>query len=228
MKKILYIVPCYNEAGGLKQLLDKIRDHKNKNSDILVVDDASSDNTSDIAEKEGVKSVRHAINMGGGAAVRTGFKYAVRHGYDYTLQIDGDGQHDPKYAEKVLDPVINGEADMCIGSRFIEDPGYKVPFIRKLGIITYSKIVTWLSGQNITDCTSGYRAIHRGLFKKFADNYPDTFCTIESAIWAGRRGYIIEEVPVEMSEREEGQSYLTPIRMAKYPFQMIYAILRAL
>lgn len=226
---ILFIIPAYNEEGTIQQVIEKVEESSPEDdSDILVVNDCSSDRTEQLALENGVKVATHSINLGGGAALRTGFKYAVRNGFDYVVCIDGDGQHNPKHIQKVSKPVIEKDADLCIGSRFLEEGGYKVPLLRKAGIVTYSIIASLLSGQSITDCTSGYRAINRDLFSHYADNYPDNFWAVEATIWAGRNGFNIEEVAVEMSERETGQSNLSPLKLMKYPFSMIYAILRAL
>lgn len=227
--KILYLVPAYNEEKTIGGVLEKIKEHNSHpDADILVVDDGSTDDTTEKAREAGVKLVQHPVNLGGGAAYRTGYKYAVRKGYDVVLSIDADGQHDPKYMDDVLEPVLDGDADLCIGSRFRGERGYDMPFVRWIGNKTFSFITSVLSGQDITDTTSGFRAVRRKLFKHYTYLYPDSIYAIEATIWSGRRGFKIEEVPVIMSEREAGQSYLDPIRLIKYPFKMIYAIIRAL
>jgi len=226
--ELLYIVPAYNEEKTIVDVLDPIKANKSGNSDIIVVDDGSIDDTRKKAEENGVRVISHPINLGGGAAYRTGYKYAVRNGYDYTLTIDADGQHDPAFADDVLEPVMNGDADLCIGSRFRGEAGYDPNIVRYIGNRFFAKTTSLLSHQQITDATSGYRATSRRLFTKYADNYPDSIYAIEATIWAARHGYDVTEVPVTMSRREEGQSYLTPSRLIKYPFQMMYALCRAL
>lgn len=226
---LLYIVPAYNEGGTIGGVVQQVQELSlSPDEDVVVVDDCSSDDTREKAEEAGATVISHPINLGGGAALRTGMRYAARNGYSYVLCIDGDGQHDPQYAEDVLSPVVDGDADLSIGSRFLGEAGYDVPPVRLAGIKTYSAIVSILSGETVTDCTSGYRAMNRELFEQYAANYPDNFWAIEATIWAGRNGYRIEEVPVTMAEREEGESHLSGFRMAKYPFSMVYAILRAL
>lgn len=194
----------------------------------LIIDDGSTDRTAEIAKEAGAKVISHPINLGYGATVQTGFKYAVRQGSDYTLQIDADGQHNPKDAKKVLEPVINGEADFSVGSRMKGAPGYEIPFVKKLGIKFYAAVISFLAGQTVTDSTSGYRAMDRDLFSEFAKFYPHKLCAVETEIWLGRRGYTIKEVPVEMRKREEGETYLDFWTLFVYPFKMIYAILRAI
>lgn len=194
----------------------------------LVIDDGSTDGTAEIAREAGAKVISHPINLGYGATVQTGFKYAVRQGFDYTLQIDADGQHNPKDAKKVLEPVINGDADFSVGSRMIGAHGYEIPFVKKLGIKFYAAVISFLTGQVVTDSTSGYRAMNRDLFSQFAKFYPRHLCAVETEIWLGRKGYTITEVPVKMREREEGETYLDFWTLFVYPFKMIYAILRAI
>lgn len=228
-KDLLVIVPSYNEGGTIGKVVDDIRDQSLElDYEIAVINDSSSDNTAQVAEGKDVTVLSHPVNLGGGAALRTGFKYAARKDFDYVVCVDGDGQHDPEYMEKVLNPVVDEDYDLSIGSRYRGEKGYDIPLIRDLGIKFYSKTVSFLSGYNITDCTSGYRAISRDLFKEYAENYSDSFWAIEATIWAGRKGFNIKEVPVKMSEREEGESHLNLSNTIRYPVSMIYAIFRAL
>lgn len=229
--KVLVITPAYNEASNISKVVDQVQRNL---SDLdvefehLIVNDNSADETPQVVKEKEASLVSHLVNLGGGTAMKTGFKYAMRHDFDAALQIDGDGQHDPEHVERVLHPVIHEDIDLCIGSRFIDEPGYKVPFIRKVGIKFYALVVSLLIGKRVTDCNSGYRAYSRKLLNHFSENYPDGLCTIESEIWAGRRDFRVKEVPISMSERQEGKSYLNFYRMAKYPFKMLYSILRAL
>lgn len=227
--KVLFIIPAYNEEKTLGKVIEDIESQDLEfESDILVVDDHSSDSTSEVAERKGVKVLRHPLNLGGGGSLKTGFKYAERNDYDIVLTIDADGQHRPDDVNRVLEPVLSGRADMSVGSRFKGEAKYDVPKIRYMGIKFYSKLTSYLTGQEITDVTSGYRAINRGLFKEFADNFPYRFYAIEPTTWAGRRGFQIEEVPVVMSSREEGNSHLNLKRLFLYPLSHVYAIIRAL
>lgn len=227
--KVLFIIPAYNEEKTLGKVIDDLRaQEKDFENDILVVDDHSSDKTSEVAREKNVKVVRHPMNLGGGGSLKTGFKYADRNGYNVVLTIDADGQHHPEDVNKVLEPVLSGRADMSIGSRFRGEAKYDVPKIRYAGIKFYSIVTSILTGQEITDVTSGYRAIDKELFTEFADNFPYRFYAIEPTIWSGRRGFEIEEVPVIMSSREEGNSHLNLKRLILYPFSHIYAIIRAL
>lgn len=228
-KELLVVVPSYNEEGSIAEVIDRIRDQElERDYEIAVVNDSSSDDTAKIAEEKGVTVLSHPVNLGGGAALRTGFKYARKKGFEYVICVDGDGQHDPNHMKRVMEPVTKNGYDLCIGSRYRGERGYEIPLLRNLGIKFYSWTVSILSGYDITDCTSGYRAISRDLFKQYADNYADNFWAIEATIWAGREGYMIKEVPVKMSERVEGESHLDFSNTIRYPVSMIYAIFRAL
>jgi glycosyltransferase involved in cell wall biosynthesis len=228
-KELLVVVPSYNEEGSIGGVIDRIRDQElDRDYEIAVVNDSSSDDTAEIAEEKGVTVLSHPVNLGGGAALRTGFKYARKKDFEYVICVDGDGQHDPEHMKRVLEPVTDDGYDLCIGSRYRGERGYEIPFLRNLGIKFYSWTVSILSGYDITDCTSGYRAISRDLFTQYADNYADNFWAIEATIWAGRKGYRIKEVPVKMSEREEGESHLDLTNTIRYPVSMVYAIFRAL
>jgi len=228
-RKLLVVVPSYNEEGTIGEVIEDIEaQNLGLKYEIAVVNDSSTDRTEEIAEDKGVTVLSHPVNLGGGAALRTGFKHAVRNSFDYVVCIDGDGQHDPKYITQVLRPVTEEGFDLSIGSRYRGERGYEIPLVRNIGIKFYSKAVSLLSGYNITDCTSGYRAISRDLFEKYSGNYSDSFWAIEATIWAGRNGFSIKEVPVKMSEREAGESHLDLSNTLRYPISMIYAIFRAL
>lgn len=228
-KNLLVVAPSYNEEGSIAEVIDRIKSQDLEfETEIAVVNDSSTDKTEEIAQDKEVNVLSHPINLGGGAALRTGFKYAVREGFDYVVCVDGDGQHNPDYMEKVLQPVTEEDYDLSIGSRYRGDRGYEIPLVRDIGIKFYSKTASILTGYKITDCTSGYRAISRELFKEYAQNYSDSFWAIEATIWAGRKGYGIKEVPVKMSERENGESQLDLFNTVRYPLSMIYAIFRAI
>ena len=131
--KILVIIPAYNEEKNIVNVVENIK--KNCPSvDYVIINDCSKDKTKEVIDKEGFNYVSLPINMGIGGGVQTGYKYAVEHNYDIAIQIDGDGQHDPKYIDKLIQPILNGEADMVIGSRFIEKEGFQTSFMRRVGI----------------------------------------------------------------------------------------------
>lgn len=229
--RLLIITPAYHEEENIGAVIDEVKKISIPRVDIthLIIDDGSTDKTAEIARRAGVRVVSHPINLGVGTALQTGFKYAVRKGYDYALQIDADRQHKVEYAERVVKPVLQGECDICIGSRLLrEEKGYKIPFTRRIGIKFYAKIISVLIGSKITDSTSGYRAMNKKVFSEFARRFPSTLWAVESEIWLGRRGYEIKEVPVKMREREKGKTHLDFWTMFYYPFKMIYAVLQAL
>jgi len=174
--------------------------------DILVVNDGSTDSTVNIARQEGVFVLEHPYNMGIGATIQTGFLYAFRNGYDIAIQMDGDGQHHPESLPALIKPLIDGQADLVIGSRYLIDGGYKSSLPRKLGIRFFTGLVWVFTRKRSTDPTSGFRAMDRKGLELFSKEYPSDYPEVESLIAAHKNGLRFEEIPVTMRDRQGGVS----------------------
>src|SRR5919201_5668504 len=171
----LAIVPAYNEEGMVGRVVRDIKRHA-PDFDVVVVDDGSTDGTAAEARAEGAVVIRHPFNVGIGGAVQSGFKHALREGYDVAAQVDGDGQHKPQYLNDLLAALrTGGKADMVCGSRFRGDPGYRVPLGRRLGNLIFSVVLTAICRQRITDPTSGFRMTNRRGIELFARDYPHDY-----------------------------------------------------
>ena len=165
------------------------------------------------------------FNLGIAGARQAGHRFAYEMGYDFLLQLDADGQHDPSYAMNVLGPVMAGNADLVIGSRFIKESGYKVPFLRHLGIALLAGFVSLLVKNKITDPTSGFHAINRKVIGLYREYYPYEYPEPEEIVLLHRLGCNIAEVPVSMRERERGKSFVTPLISVYYMFEAVLAIM---
>ncbi|MFO7614516.1 MAG: glycosyltransferase family 2 protein [Bacteroidales bacterium] len=224
MKKILIIVPAFNEAENISRVIHKLY-NENRDWDILVVNDASSDNTSELARVTGMVTavIDLPFNLGIGGCVQTGFRYARDNGYDYALQFDGDGQHNAEEIRKLIGLVINGEADVAIGSRFSEKhDGFKSSVYRRIGIRIFEWFSFMLIRQRITDHTSGFRAYNRKAIFFLAEYYPDDYPEPEVVILLGRNNFTIRETFTQMYERQGGVS---SIPLTKGPYYMIKVML---
>lgn len=231
-KRVAIVVPAFNEATTIGGVLKEI-EKAGPNYKIIVVDDESTDKTPMIVRELSKKNhnitlLSHPFNIGGGAAVQTGMKLAYLKGYDYTVQVDADGQHNPNEVRKLLKPLLEGEADLVIGSRFLERVNYKTSIIRSLGIRFYSKLASFLTKQRITDINSGFKAMNRDIITYIAENYPLRHPAFEATIEMGRRGYRIKEVSVQMRLRRYGKSEFTKKRFVLFPLKMIISLIRAL
>jgi glycosyltransferase involved in cell wall biosynthesis len=202
--RILAIVPALNEEATVATVITSLASYLS--IDVLVIDDGSSDATAAVATAAGATVLRHPFNVGVGAALRTGFRYALTRGYEAVIQIDGDGQHDPADAKLLLEPVIGGSADLVIGSRF--DGGYEVGTLRRFGMRLLSWRISRAVGVTIEDTTSGFRAFSARAVSHFADRYPRAYLsdTVEALILAGRADLELVEVPVHMRPRMGGTS----------------------
>jgi len=221
-RKILLIIPAHNESKNLPPLLKCI--HDLPQYDAMVIDDASSDDTAEIANSNDIPCIRLAANLGIGGAVQTGFKYAVDNSYDIVVQVDGDGQHDPAWVSALIDPIIRGEVDCVIGSRYMKenpDKSYKTPFFRRIGMFFSSTLLFIATGVFISDTTSGFRALTYPVFKYFAKEYPVDHPEAESLLMLHRSGFKFREVPVHMKERVAGNSLFTFINSFLYPFRVL-------
>lgn len=226
MKRLL-IIPAYNEEDCIVGLLSELKQYPQY--DVIVVNDCSGDKTEKLVHEQNVRCISLPINLGLSGAVQTGFRYAVENNYDVCVQIDGDGQHIPSEIEKLLQKIENGAA-IAIGSRFLNNSDkYEQTLSRKLGAKHISLMIRLFSGLKLTDPTSGMRAYSKEVFVELAQATnerpePDTM------LYFARRGFRIEEVEVEMRERQGGESYLTPMKAVRYMIEntlsFLYVFLR--
>jgi len=224
-KKILILVPAFNEGRVIGRLVREIRELY-PHYPILVINDGSHDDTAKKAEEAGARVITLPYNLGIGGAIQCGYKVAAEEDYDITVQIDGDGQHDPVYLKTVLEPILDDKLDLCIGSRFLsESSGFKSTFMRRIGIRFFSHLLRLLTGIFITDPTSGYRATGKKIIHKFAPHYPIDFPEPEAILIAKLYGARIGEVPVKMRKRLGGISSIRYFKTAYYMIKVTLAIL---
>jgi glycosyltransferase involved in cell wall biosynthesis len=221
--KILVIVPAYNEEGSVGKVVEEVHTHLSQ-AEVLVVNDGSTDLTSEIAKSKGAIVLDLPFNLGIGGAMQAGYQYAYEKGYDIAIQVDGDGQHDPKEIGKLLKALEEKKIDMAIGSRFIGDLGYKASAMRRVGISILSQVLSIIVRQKITDPTSGFRAASRKAIQLFASNYPQDYPEPEVVILLHQCHLKMEEVPVGMSERYSGESSITKIKSIYYMVKVLLAI----
>jgi glycosyltransferase involved in cell wall biosynthesis len=227
-KKVLIILPCYNEEAALPLLLDELQQlelPKAYQFITLVVNDCSKDNTIHIAKKYNVKVLDLVNNLGIGGAVQSGFKYAKQNNFDIAIQLDGDGQHPPSEINKQLEAFEAHNADVVIGSRFIEKEGYQSSFARRMGIKYFFNLNKLLTGNKIYDSTSGFRLLGKRAIDLAARNYPDDYPEPESLIIFSKAGLKIVETPVIMSHRLGGESSIGNLSSAYYCIKVTLSML---
>jgi glycosyltransferase involved in cell wall biosynthesis len=219
------IVPALNEAENIGRVIDELRAF-DPGLDIVVVDDGSLDGTAQAAAAMGARVLRLPFNLGIGGAVQTGFRFAFENGYDIAVRVDGDGQHDPAQLDRVLAPVLNGEADIVVGSRFAATgaSGYRSSRTRRIGILLLAWVVSRIVGQRVTDTTSGFQALNREGIALFARDYPHDYPEVEATVMVFRHRLRLTEVPVEMRERAAGSSSITALRSIYYMVKVLLAI----
>ena len=220
----LAIVPAYNEADMVGRVVRDIK-RSDESFDVLVVDDGSADATAEEATEAGAVVIRHPFNLGIGGAVQSGYKYALREDYDVAVQVDGDGQHKSSYLPDLLSALKTGdEADMVHGSRFLDDPGYKVPIGRRAGNMVFSVVLRVITRQRITDPTSGFRMTNRRGIELFARDYPHDYPEVEAILMLHVHRLRIHEVPVRMNARGFGRSSIDYPRSAYYMAKVLLAL----
>ncbi|NOU98193.1 glycosyltransferase [Paenibacillus sp. LMG 31456] len=223
-EKILIVIPAFNEQNNIQKVIWDIRE-SGADYDILVINDCSHDGTSINARKsEGVKVVDLPYNLGIGGAVQTGFKYALANGYDYMVQVDGDGQHMPKEVIKLYEAMVQSGSDMVIGSRFLDIKSFQTTWSRRLGIKVFYYLFRLLIQTKVTDSTSGFRMYNRKSIHLLSKYYPDDYPEPDAIILLKKHGLHISEVGVEMREREHGTSSITPIKSPYYMAKVILSI----
>jgi glycosyltransferase involved in cell wall biosynthesis len=224
---ILIIIPAYNEEMTISSVINGIRDNIQP-ADIMVVNDGSTDKTGEAAKKSGAFVINLPFNLGYGAALQTGFKYAIRHDYKYAVQIDGDGQHNPSFLSSLIKEIEKGDADVVIGSRYI-GKGYDAPVLRKIGMKVFSSISSFITGQKITDPTSGYRVINDRVIRFYStDIYPVDYPDADVIIMLHQAGFRIKEIPVDMKPSLTGKSMHSGLKPVYYIFKMMLSIFVAL
>jgi glycosyltransferase involved in cell wall biosynthesis len=230
MTRLVAVVPAFDEEDAIGAVVAEIGAF-DPAIDVVVVDDGSSDATAAAAARAGATVVSLPFNLGIGAAVQTGFRWALEQDYDVAVRLDGDGQHDPGELPKLLAPLERGEADVVTGSRFRGEEGdaaYRPPLGRRLGITWFARLVSLLSGQRVTDTTSGFQALNRKGIALFARDYPSDYPEVEATVLVLKHRLRLVEVPVRMREREHGSSSITFLRSVYYAVKVTLALFVAM
>ncbi len=230
MPKLLVIIPAYNEEEAILRTVEQLQSHC-PDADYIVVNDCSRDGTRRILREHGLAYLDLPVNLGIGGGVQTGFRYALEHGYDAAVQFDGDGQHRAECIPQLIAPLLAGEADMVVGSRFVPSEGtpsgFRSSAARRAGIAVLSRLIRLCTGKTIYDATSGFRAINRPLIAKFAADYAQDYPEPESIVAALVSGYRVREVAVQMNERQGGVSSIRSMGSLYYMIKVSLAILLA-
>lgn len=228
MKKVLIIIPAYNEELNIEKTVKKIISWSKKSKyeiDYVVVNDGSSDNTYQVCLKNQYNCLNLVNNLGIGGAVQTGYKYAYYNNYDIAIQFDGDGQHNEKYIDALVEKIESGY-DLVIGSRFVSDLSkFKSTFMRRFGIKILSLVIKLCTGKKVYDPTSGFRAANKKIIKLFAYNYPLEYPEPETDAFLLKQGYKLKELPVEMHERENGKSSINLTKSVYYMLSVCLSII---
>jgi glycosyltransferase involved in cell wall biosynthesis len=223
-RRRIAIVPALNEAESVGRVIREIRE-ADPGFEIVVVDDGSDDGTGEIAQAAGARLLRLPFNLGIGGAVQTGYRYALANGFDIAVQIDADGQHDPAQLSLILEPLLAGDADIVIGSRFAGAGAYRAAPVRRFGMHVFAGVVSMILRQSLTDTSSSFRALNRRSLSLFAADYPHGFLeTVEATVLAGKYRLRMKEVPVAMRERELGRSSLTIPLSLFYSAKVLLAV----
>jgi glycosyltransferase involved in cell wall biosynthesis len=218
------IVPALDEEHAVPRVIDELRAF-DPGLDVVVIDDGSVDRTAEVAAARGARVLRLPFNLGIGVAVQTGFRFAFENGYDLAVRVDGDGQHDPMQLARIIEPVLRGDADIVIGSRFAAEPtGYRSSLTRRVGIRLLAWVVSRIVGQRVTDTTSGFQVLNRHGIALFARDYPHDYPEVEAIVMVFRHRLRLLEVPVSMRERGGGRSSITALGSIYYMVKVLLAI----
>lgn len=212
--EVLIIMPAWNEEEAIGNTIREVR--RVVSHDVLVVDDGSKDETAKVAREAGAIVLRLPFNLGVGGAMRTGFKYAIRHGYKAAIQVDSDGQHDPLDIDRVLAGLET--ADISIGARFAGRGNYDARGPRRWAMSVLAKVISWVAHTELTDVTSGFRAANQRALHQYIDHFPAEYLgdTIDSLVVAVKSGCRVTQVPVEMKARQAGTPSTSPLKSTVY------------
>jgi glycosyltransferase involved in cell wall biosynthesis len=217
------IVPAYNEARSIAGVVTELRAAQPE-FEIVVVSDGSSDETAAVARRAGAEVVELPFNLGIGGAVQTGIEWARRRGCELAVQVDGDGQHDPREIDKLLQPILAGTADVAVGTRFAGEKTYRPSIARRIGIGVFAGLVSLIVRQRMTDTTSGFRAMNERAIELFAEEYPYDYPEVEATVLIFRHRLRLVEIPVTMRQREAGRSSITVFRSLYYMSKVSLAL----
>jgi glycosyltransferase involved in cell wall biosynthesis len=223
-ERCLAIVPAYNEAGSIAAVIHGLHVHAPE-FDVLVIDDGSTDSTAPEAENAGATVLKMPFNLGIGGAMQAGYVYALEHDYDFAVQVDGDGQHDPAQIEALADVFrADPEVAFVYGSRFAQESGYQAPLNRRIGIRIFAWLLSLITRQRVTDPTSGFRLANRRTIELFARDYPHDYPEVEAILMVHAHRLRVVEVPVSMHARATGRSSITWFRTGYYMVKVLLAV----
>lgn len=224
-RKRLVIIPALNEAEAIGSVVRQCRERAPE-FDVLVIDDGSTDATAEIAASCGATVLRHPFNLKYGAALQTGYRYAVRNGYDVAVQLDADGQHDPADVPRLAEPILADRADVVLGSRFFDGSNYQMPPLRRIGSQWFGFLVRAIAGLSVSDPTTGLQALGRKVLELYAsDLFPIDYPDADMLVLLRRNGFRIAEIPVEMRQRSDARSMHAGLGVLYYVYKMSLSIL---
>ncbi|MBT8207979.1 MAG: glycosyltransferase family 2 protein [Acidimicrobiia bacterium] len=223
--RLVTIIPAHNEAASIAHVVKEVKNALPESA-VLVIDDGSTDSTASEAQLVGAQVLKLPHNLGIGGAVQAGYRWATVNDFDVVLRLDGDGQHDPAEGPALIQPILDGEADVTIGSRFVLDQTdqHRPPFFRRVGIAVFSKLVSLLVKASVSDTTSGYRCVTKEVAQYSALYHPHDFPEVESIVHYHRAGFRILEVPVLMRDRLHGTSTINGLKSYYYAFKVLLAL----
>ncbi|MFL5935822.1 MAG: glycosyltransferase family 2 protein [Gaiellaceae bacterium] len=223
--RAIALVPALNEEGTIAAVIAELRAFDSE-LEILVIDDGSHDRTAEVARRSGARVLRLPFNLGIGGAVQTGFRYAFENGFELAVRVDGDGQHDPSQLAAVVEPVVRGDTDIAVGSRYLaaRGDGYRSSATRRVGIRLLARVVSLLTRQRITDPTSGFQALNRKAIMLFAADYPHDYPEVEAVVLVERHRLRLVEVPIAMRPRTSGRSSIRTLSSVYYMVKVLLAL----
>lgn len=224
MKRILVIIPAYNEAAAIENTVRAVRE-KAPGCDLMVINDGSTDETLHILQRGEIEHLNLRCNLGIGGCVQSGFLYACENGYDYAVQIDGDGQHDPAYILQIIEQMERDGVDLGIGSRYVTKEGFQSSAARRAGITFLSKLIYLTCRARVKDVTSGYRVSSKKLIAYFANHYSDDYPEPDAIVMAVSNGFKVGEYPVIMHERTTGVSSIGAFKSIYYMIKVSLSII---
>jgi len=221
----LIVVPAYNEERSISRVLDGLAPYRS-DFDVLVVNDGSLDDTEELVKSARVLQAVLPCNLGYSRAVQTGLRFGVRKRYPLVVLFDADGQHDPANLSALVAPLMAGEADLTLGSRYLSGPGNRtgLPLARRIGQWVFALLASVMTGRTISDTTSGFKAMtcnvaEEVLRGQFVDMHS------ELLVYLIRLGFRVKEVPIEVRGREHGESMYSLLSHVVYPFQTALIVL---